>query len=354
MVHVWASTPTHTLPVAVLGYLTLAHALVVTPPDAGSREEGLIQSRSEAASLTDAGMHLGMSALLGDIMSGCLSEQEGPREELWKTTSNASVGALLYEDGAETGKSRRPVVWVHLHNFAGTYMCQEASKQHERGQQRTNCLISPDLCSTVHEKRIHCHDRASSGNTFSMVERSVDDADFCSELLSGVLFRDPLSGALSTLRANFFNKAELMEVLRSGGAQQRIGHMPCLPDWDSFQHFDNFATRSLGSGYDAPPRGVTRLHLETAKARVASMDVVMILEQLQEQLVQLEAFFGWNTRTMSPGSPANAHCSQTSPTWTESERTFLQEVNALDYELLDFAKAVAANRTHAAAVALRR
>eukprot|EP00971_Amphidinium_carterae_P030620 602263-Amphidinium_carterae.1 len=98
------------------------------------------------------GMQTGVSALLGDLMSGCMADQEGPREEMWKFISNSSKGTLLLE---ETTTSRRPVVWVHLHNFAGTYMCQEAGKQQEHIQTASNCNLRPDGCSTVPEKRIH-------------------------------------------------------------------------------------------------------------------------------------------------------------------------------------------------------
>lgn len=39
----------------------------------------------------------------------------------------------------------------------------------------------------------------------------------------------------------------------------------CLPPFDTFQHFDNFATRSLSGDYDVPVGEVTRQHLEKAK-----------------------------------------------------------------------------------------
>eukprot|EP00403_Amphidinium_massartii_P009749 CAMPEP_0178423046 /NCGR_PEP_ID=MMETSP0689_2-20121128/27489_1 /TAXON_ID=160604 /ORGANISM="Amphidinium massartii, Strain CS-259" /LENGTH=354 /DNA_ID=CAMNT_0020044633 /DNA_START=44 /DNA_END=1105 /DNA_ORIENTATION=+ len=316
---------------------------LVADGDAGS----MMRVSADSASAEEAGAQFGMSALLADLASGCLSQQEDAREEMWSALMNRSAARehpIFLEAASKDAStsSRKPVLWVHLHNFAGTYVCKEAVKQQESAQKTSNCLISHDGCSTVPAQRIHCQQRAQSGKSFTMVEREVDDADFCSELLSGVMFRDPLAGAQSTLRANFFNKDQLMSVLHSGLAS-RINHQPCLPDWDTYQHFDNFATRSLGGAYGVPPRGVTRQHLDKAKARVASMDVVMILEQLQVQLPQLQATFGWSLGKMTPSSPANAHCDRHASSWTDAEASFLREVNSLDYELYDFAKQVAAN-----------
>lgn len=39
----------------------------------------------------------------------------------------------------------------------------------------------------------------------------------------------------------------------------------CLPPFDTYQHFDNFAVRSLSGDYDVPPGEMTTQHLEKAK-----------------------------------------------------------------------------------------
>eukprot|EP00971_Amphidinium_carterae_P291186 5781736-Amphidinium_carterae.1 len=137
-------------------------------------------------------------------------------------------------------------------------------------------------------------------------------------------------------------------------AVKYIPHIDCLPPWDTYQHFDNFATRSLGDGYKVGLGQVTRAHLEKAKARLMRMDVVIILEELRQHLPQFQAFFGWHMSDMSPDKPANAH--QTKPrlySFTDSEKSFLRGRNHLDYELLAFGRAVAANRTAAALQRIR-
>lgn len=43
----------------------------------------------------------------------------------------------------------------------------------------------------------------------------------------------------------------------------------CLPPFDTYQHFDNFAVRSLSGDYDVPPGEMTTQHLEKAKGGAA-------------------------------------------------------------------------------------
>jgi len=250
--------------------------------------------------------------------------------------------------------SRKPVLWLHLHNFAGTYLCREAAKQLERGPTGQNCLLERDRCSTQNEdKRIHCSERAAMDktNSFSMVERDVEDADLCEKLLTGIMLRDPISGAQSTLRNNKVDKHTLMQVLRTGQVEL-IEHRGCLPPWDVYQHFDNFATRTLGDGYMAPPGGVTKEHFLKAKSRLSSLDVVLILEELQHHFPQLEHTLGWDTSLMTPSEPANSHCGDDLPSWTLTQKRFLTELNEWDIKLYKYGKSLAAARTQQARSAI--
>mmetsp|Transcript_5315 Transcript_5315/g.11730 ORF Transcript_5315/g.11730 Transcript_5315/m.11730 type:complete len:243 (-) Transcript_5315:6-734(-) len=234
-------------------------------------------------------------------------------------------------------------------------MCKEAAKQGELGPTHFNCLITTDGCSAWKERnRVHCNGRAGlwHTNSFTMVERDVEDADFCPKLLTGIMFRDPVAGALSTLRNEMFHKEKLMQVLqnstRSGLDAERVPHGPCLPYWDGYEHFDNFATRSLGGAYMAPPRGVTKEHFQRAKARLKSIDVVMVLEELEEHLPQLEHVLGWNTSLMTPSQPANVHCGKGLINFTKEEQDFLATLNKWDYKLYRVAQQEAARRTKVA------
>eukprot|EP00971_Amphidinium_carterae_P021142 417461-Amphidinium_carterae.1 len=149
---------------------------------------------------------------------------------------------------------RKPIFWVHLHNFAGTFVCREAHKQEEvipkeKNPEWVGCLMPGEGCSQD-KRRAHCKKRLSDGYSFSMAERDVDDEDFCDDMLTGIILRDPIAAAESTLLSNQFKKAPLMYALRQQAkATKYIPHVDCLPPWDTYQHFDNFATRSLGDGY---------------------------------------------------------------------------------------------------------
>eukprot|EP00971_Amphidinium_carterae_P212800 4223413-Amphidinium_carterae.1 len=64
------------------------------------------------------------------------------------------------------------------------------------------------------KRRAHCDKRLSDGYSFSMVERDVDEEDFCDNMLRGIILRDPIAAAESTLLSNQFKKAPLMFALK--------------------------------------------------------------------------------------------------------------------------------------------
>merc|ERR1711908_157573 len=137
-----------------------------------------------------------------------------------------------------------------------------------------------------------CAARAASEFSFSMLERDIDEDDFCDDALVAIMLRDPVASAKSTMQANHFDTEKVKEVLTSGVVKP-LPHDGCLPEWDTYQHFDNFVTRSLGGGYSAAPGKVTRAHLELAKKRLQKMQVVLILEELQQHLPQLNVALQW-------------------------------------------------------------
>uniref|UniRef100_A0A7S1EZT3 Sulfotransferase domain-containing protein n=1 Tax=Noctiluca scintillans TaxID=2966 RepID=A0A7S1EZT3_NOCSC len=289
----------------------------------------------------------GLTRILHENLVGC-SVPDDENEDAWPRDALVQVGrpALLFQRSLRGGK-RRPIMWVHLHNFGGTYMCMEAMRQGEHTPPNADwpgCLVDGDGCSTQ-SGRTTCAARAKKSYSFTMVERDVEAADLCDDALLGVTLRDPLAGLTSTLVANQFKKEQVLNILRTGkNAPAR--HLECLPSWDTYHHFDNFATRSLGGNYNAPPRGVTRENLERAKKNLERIDVVLILEELQQHMPQLAAFFEWDIEKATPQNKEKGHqCTQKDRAFTAEEETFLKEVNALDYELFQFGRQLAANRT---------
>lgn len=198
--------------------------------------------------------------------------------------------------------------------------------------------------------------------TFSAIERVLTEEDLkCNNYLYGTILRDPLAAARSTLVNNRFTDIEKQRILsgiRNGDSNVDTPSYPGhdhgrLPNWDNYHHFDNFATRTLSGDYTVPAGMMEMKHLEKAKARLQSMDVVLLLEELADHSVQLETSFGWNMTGAFAKTKDNSHPEEhTVQAFTEEEEEFLRTVNHLDYELFAFGASLAANRTAAARVLL--
>lgn len=246
-------------------------------------------------------------------------------------------------------RERKKVSFVHLHNVAGTFMCQQAQKQGECTPPNSPVGCMVEKCSARPENRMSCSQRQQLAWTFTQMERDVssEDIDACDGLLHGVVLRDPVKQAMSTLSKNKFDRDSLMNVLRFGRVEE-VKHAPCLPRWDTYQHFDNFATRSLGDAYMVGPLGVTREHLEIAKQRLRKMAVILILEEMNTHAVQLVHALGWDLQTILSSSASGKSRKSKDRAFTEDDLDVIRRVNAIDYELLSFGRELADNLTRAA------
>lgn len=243
---------------------------------------------------------------------------------------------------------RKKALWIHLHNFGGTFMCQEAVRQGEITAP-SNCNVPGDSCSQE-ANLIHCDQRGQY--TFSSIERSVKDDDVsCSDTIYGVMLRDPISGMRSTMVANSFSnqKMFIIEALRNKQAVNSFANNahPCLPSGDNYQHFDNFMTRSLSGNYNSPPGQVRSEDLEKAKARLRQMNVILIMEELSDHLPQLRSTFKWDL-TNAPAE-ANTHRNKwLEQAFTPQEEELLKNNSNFDYELYEYGKQLARQLTAAA------
>lgn len=293
----------------------------------------------------------GLGHLVSEVEAGCAVKGDSYklRAALTQDRNDANDGDNTSRVAPGGDAQRKPVLWIHLHNFAGTYICKEALQQGEFTPPNgawPGCLMPYDDCSTRNRNaRSLCSARATSGYSFTAIERDVEAADFCEGALIGSTLRDPISGLTSTLLANSYDKQAIMNILKTGQPTS-AEHSACLPQWDTYQHFDNFATRSLGGAYMELPLKVTRQHLELAKERLRRLDVLLILEDLPIHVPQLEAFLKWDTAEINTQKKENGHdCTKKETAFTDGELDFLKEVNALDYELYAYGKELAANLT---------
>lgn len=263
---------------------------------------------------------------------------------------------LAHISPRQPGNFRQPrVLWIHLHGYGGTTICDMARSQGEKvPRAQDNCNVMPDLCSTPKIFRTPCTKRASSLQyTFTAIERAVDEDDLsCSggaasspgaTMLYGAMLRDPLSGIKSTWIGNELEKDLILAAIKTKTRPRNFQYHFCLPPSDTYQHFDNFAVRTLSGDYDVAPGEVTSRHLERAKEVLSRLDVVLILEHLVDHLPQLHAIFGWDLMMDNPWRshrhriPKNA--------MSPGEEMFLKKVNAWDYELYEFGKELALERT---------
>jgi hypothetical protein len=270
------------------------------------------------------------------------SGQNSPRQQQnWCAARSQAQGGGL---GKPVG--RKNIQWLHLHNFGGTFMCQEAARQ---GEATTPFNCNWEDCSQQ-TGLFSCQVKAKSEKyTFSMMERNLQTSDLCTEALFGTMLRDPVAGMQSTLVANKYDKAAIMKIMETS-QNMTAEHSACLPSWDTYQHFDNFATRSISGAYMLPPGGVTQEHLDMAKQRLRDMDVVLVLEELKQHAPQLSDKFGWDLSHLQTEKRANVWSRGTkkSQKLLPLEADFLRGANAIDYELYAFGKQLAAEKTAAA------
>lgn len=80
-------------------------------------------------------------------------------------------------------------------------------------------------------------------------------------------FRHPCDVCSSCTRTSRFNRAKgPQNSFQGSSAQNRnLAFHFCLPPFDTYQHLDNFAVRTLSGAYDQPPGGMSMAHLERAK-----------------------------------------------------------------------------------------
>jgi len=293
---------------------------------------------------------VGISAILGDQLESQPDSSQADLLEARMRVADAVAAKRRLVGGRHRNHS---VLWVHLHNFGGTYLCEEARKQGE-STSSLNCNVRPDLCSASPQQRVSCSTRRSD-YSFSAIERELTDMDLaCDGTLYGLALRDPLAAARSTMAANRFSSMDRQSIRRAIESQAsetipQQGPHPCLPSWDTYHHFDNFATRSLSGHYDLAAGTVEREHLDMAKSQLLRMHVVLILEELNDHLAQLQASFGWDMSLMTPDTEQNSHPVRAfGDVLTKEEETFFRNANKFDYELLEFGRLVAANLTKAA------
>mmetsp|Transcript_25688 Transcript_25688/g.68220 ORF Transcript_25688/g.68220 Transcript_25688/m.68220 type:complete len:625 (+) Transcript_25688:54-1928(+) len=281
--------------------------------------------------------------------------EETPPRPPWVWTQ-----AELEHYRAPPPKRKTNIIWIHLHNYAGTFMCTLAHKKGEVVYKK-NCNWPGDGVVGLgwglkYAHRARCAERAEHAQiTFSEIERELQSGDLgCKTAITGIMLRDPFRGARSTVLYHNFGY-QLNGILKSIAAKKkmpRLGGHRGLPGDHTYQFFDNFGVRTLSGSYWLPPGEVTRKHLEAAKAVLARIDVIIVLEELEEHFPQFEKHFEWDMSRERANKKINGHTSsQYDAAMSAEDAALLKNLSALDYELYEFGKTLAAERTRVASKA---
>eukprot|EP00931_Biecheleriopsis_adriatica_P116709 TRINITY_DN92319_c0_g1_i1.p1 TRINITY_DN92319_c0_g1~~TRINITY_DN92319_c0_g1_i1.p1 ORF type:complete len:291 (+),score=53.33 TRINITY_DN92319_c0_g1_i1:72-944(+) len=258
-------------------------------------------------------------------------------------------------------RTRKPVIWLHVHKAAGLWMCESAQKREKVVEPHMTCNYNDSYVDGIQMMGKHvnmdCKTRAKlfrdHGFTWGQIERHFSPADLdCHEaFLYGIMLREPMSMMESTANYNkFSNLDKLIPWLESASMNSLVEH-PCGEGCKHVGHeelgwqvFDNFVTRSLNGleGFEVPPRGLHQRHLEHAKQVIADLDVVMILERIREDVKQLRSVFGWTGLDVTKEIHSQRHSFLLQGTLMKS----LYAINGFDRELYDFAFQMAQNRTN--------
>jgi len=247
---------------------------------------------------------------------------------------------------------KEAVVWVHLHNFAGTNVCEKARDAGERISTKNCCWPGDNVMGRgwgekfAHHSR--CIERTTQSITLSMYERGLEAGDLgCPGSISGVMLREPFKGARSTVLYHGFQREldMLQDVIEGKQTLPKMqSHRGMEPKF-SYQFFDNYAIRSLSGNLMIPPGTVTREHLEEAKLVLERIDVVMILEEANDHSIQLQKLFKWPKTATVFQRKVNGHNDAEYETVTKAQEERFKAHNLLDYELYEYGKKVAADRS---------
>jgi hypothetical protein len=258
-------------------------------------------------------------------------------------------------------KAKKPIMFIHVHKSLGTWACKAAvsSGFNTPGGMSHDCTLGED--TPWHFKEFSYFDKQNTcaarhkmnmanNYTFEEVERHVDfeGGDICPDSMhTAVIFRSPVDRIKSQMSANMQTWDEVQEWIKNKEDLQHPhsfikSHVP----------FDNFYIRSfIGRDFFLGSGKITRKHLEKAKENLARVDAVIDVNDLFTQVTQMEALMHVELQQMTSAMVHNDGCVDT----TESEcqkyalpeegEKILKDMNALDYEFVEYARQVAKDKS---------
>lgn len=242
-------------------------------------------------------------------------------------------------------KRAKPMMWVHIHKAAGTYMCAAAKANGESlVTAMHNCNYGPDGGQgALYVDSWSCKDRTkhfSKGNfTYGQIER-VLNSEMCFDTFDyGIWLRDPVKLALT--EANYKYSASNVEsnLKCAGGGKcpknYKTDHKDEVPLW---MYFDNYVVRVLGGPrtWRKGPGKVTEEDAKNAINLLRKFAVKARAEDIAANKESKERFLeemGW---TQMPATFSDKRAKKHRFTFSTQEEEKIRELNKYDYMLYDY------------------
>eukprot|EP00908_Phaeocystis_cordata_P011475 Transcript_22381.p1 GENE.Transcript_22381~~Transcript_22381.p1 ORF type:complete len:396 (-),score=47.07 Transcript_22381:83-1180(-) len=277
--------------------------------------------------------------------------------------STSHAGACAHGDAS----CDRRTYYVHVHKAGGSLICQLAKQNNESFDgfalaHNCNCKRDGPNAETHgwhpgYDRRCQAREQQLT-SSFQMVERWMD-SDTCG-MRRAIMVRDPLDRIISNalFEKKFISVSKIMEAIKPGaklGLEEPLAlQEKAMVVWGTAA-WDNFLVRTLGGPetFRIPARGLHREHLRRAKERLRDFEIVMMLDEFDTDSAQLAHVLGWTelvadareiTACNGCGHPEMRNDAQSNP-FTEEELQTLVKVNALDFELVCYARKLARART---------
>jgi len=231
--------------------------------------------------------------------------------ELGLAPTCVAAARLLGQPGLPRRRRERPVVFVHVHKAAGSFMCGMASLNNERiVEPGVNCnwVLHDDFKQMGDGVRVTCEERAEqfSNVSWAHIEREFTVHDFCPQHFDYVtVLREPAGLVQSEVNFRNFSVSELEASLSC-----TKGLEPCdeshkddnVPLW---KFLDNFQVRMLGGmeTWQLPPGGVLPEHKDRVVSLLERFYRVIPFDRLKSSPTLLKSSFGWSTDQLAQKDP---------------------------------------------------
>jgi len=253
--------------------------------------------------------------------------------------------------GAGVPAGRKPIIWVHIHKAAGTFMCWLASRAGESvvrpnancnwnvydGVMDTGPRASPPTCLS----RTHYFE--SGGYTYGQVERELKPADLgCAGFNYGVLLREPIDLIHSTLQFEAANYGGAGKGVLNQLLHQLKAPRPCYSGQPTGQNkaaawktLDNFQVRLLANAFHVPAGQLAQEHLDQARKRLDTFQVVARVEDLATRGAEMFGALRWPSYLSSHIRTKKNSAAHDWLHITADEAAWLRKVNHLDIQLFN-------------------